>query len=156
MEFGLGHREALGVVAVDDEDDALRVRVVVAPERPYFILPANVPHRQRQIAVLDGLDVKPDGRDRRHDLAQFELVEDGRLARGVEADHAQSGIELRPAVEPHEGEERAHDSWAPVSTLARTPAPAFQPGGFVITRVLRGLHGSPRRRRCGCGSAGDG
>ena len=107
MELVLRLRQSISIVRVHDEDHALRVRVVVAPERPYFILPANVPHRQRQIAVLDGLDVKPDGRDRRHDLAQFELVEDGRLARGVKTKHDDARFPL-PEGEGEVGEGAAH------------------------------------------------
>jgi hypothetical protein len=47
---------AFPVVRVDDEDDALRVLVVVAPERPDLVLPADVPHREGDVLVLDRLD----------------------------------------------------------------------------------------------------
>ena len=37
--------------------------------------------------VLDSLDVEPDCRDRRDDLAELHFVEDGGLPGGVKADH---------------------------------------------------------------------
>jgi len=50
-----------------------------------FACAAEVAHR---------LDVKPDGRDGGNDLAQLELVEDGRLARGVEPHHEDAHVLL--------------------------------------------------------------
>mmetsp|Transcript_5216 Transcript_5216/g.16452 ORF Transcript_5216/g.16452 Transcript_5216/m.16452 type:complete len:252 (+) Transcript_5216:9-764(+) len=82
-----GFRDAVAVVGVHDEHDGLRVLVVVAPERADLVLAADVPHRQREGLVVDGLDVEADGRDGRDDLAQLEPVENRRLACGVEADH---------------------------------------------------------------------
>lgn len=44
--------EALGVVAVDDEDDALRVLEVMAPEWADLVLPTDIPHGEVDVFVL--------------------------------------------------------------------------------------------------------
>lgn len=83
LVVGLAH--AVLVVGVNDEDQALGVLVVVAPERADLVLASDVPHGERDVLVLDGLDVETDGRDRGHDLAELQLVQDGGLAGGVKA-----------------------------------------------------------------------
>jgi hypothetical protein len=60
--------DAVAVVGVDDEDEALRILVVVAPERADLVLTSDVPDRERDVLVLDRLDVEADRRDRRDDL----------------------------------------------------------------------------------------
>jgi hypothetical protein len=103
---------ALAVVAVHDEDQALRVLVVVAPEGTNLILSTDVPHSKADVLVLDRLDVKAcvrgaerrvsnprsahggarmqrrpltncgDGRD---NLAELQLVQNRRLTSGCTA-----------------------------------------------------------------------
>ena len=51
----------------------------MAPQRADLVLSANIPHRERNVLVLDRLDVEADGRDGGHDLAELQLVEDGGL-----------------------------------------------------------------------------
>ena len=46
------------------------------------VLAADVPDREAQVLVLDGLDVEADGRDGRDHLAELQLVEDRGLAFG--------------------------------------------------------------------------
>mmetsp|Transcript_19579 Transcript_19579/g.58225 ORF Transcript_19579/g.58225 Transcript_19579/m.58225 type:complete len:211 (+) Transcript_19579:79-711(+) len=86
--------DAVAVVRVDDEDEALRILVVVAPERADLVLPPDVPHRERDVFVLDRLDVEADRGNRGHDLAELELVEDRGLAGRVEADHEDAHLLL--------------------------------------------------------------
>lgn len=57
------------------------------PKRANFVLSANVPHVEFDILVREGLDVESDGWDGRHGLIELELVQDGGLARGIEAQH---------------------------------------------------------------------
>ena len=45
--------------------------------------------------ALDSLDVETDRGDGGHDLAKLELVQDGGLAGGVEADHEEPNILAR-------------------------------------------------------------
>jgi hypothetical protein len=52
----LGHTVA--VIAVDDEDDALGILEVVAPQGANLVLTTDVPHGELDVAVLDGLDVE--------------------------------------------------------------------------------------------------
>lgn len=47
----------------------------MAPQRTNLILTADVPYSERNVFVLDGFDVESDGRNRGHDLAQFQFVE---------------------------------------------------------------------------------
>ena len=60
---------------VHDDDHRVGVLEVVAPERPDFVLPTNVPHRHLQVLVLDLLDVEADRRDGRDQLVELQLVE---------------------------------------------------------------------------------
>lgn len=53
----LGH--TLSIVGVDDEDDTLGVLEVMAPERTDLVLSTDIPHCERNVLVLDGLDVEP-------------------------------------------------------------------------------------------------
>ena len=85
-------RDARAVGAVDDEEERVGPGEVVAPERPDLVLAADVPDRQVEVLVLEVLDVEADRRDRLHALVQLELVQHGRLARGVEAEHEQAPL----------------------------------------------------------------
>ena len=46
------------IVAVDDEDDALRVLEVVSPQGSDLVLTTDIPHGELDVLVLDGLDVE--------------------------------------------------------------------------------------------------
>ena len=76
--------DAIAIVTVDDENQTLRVLEVMSPQRANLILSTDVPNRERNVFILDGFDVKPDGRNRRDDLPQLELVKNRRLTRGIE------------------------------------------------------------------------
>ena len=52
----------------NQEDDALRVLVVVAPEGSDLVLATDIPHREGDVLVLDRLDVEADSRDSRDNL----------------------------------------------------------------------------------------
>ena len=78
--------DAVLIVGVNDKDQTLGVLVVVAPERADLVLAADVPHGERNVLVLDRLDVEANGRDSGDDLAKLEFVQDGGLASGVETD----------------------------------------------------------------------
>jgi len=82
-----GGVDAVAIVGVDDEDEALGVLVVVTPERADLVLASDVPDCKGDVLVLDGLDIEADGGDGGDDLAELELVEDGGLTGGIEADH---------------------------------------------------------------------
>ena len=58
LKLGPGLLEAGGIVRVNDENDALCVFVVVAPERTDFVLAADVPHGKGDVLVGDGLHVE--------------------------------------------------------------------------------------------------
>lgn len=101
--------DPLAIVGVDDEDESLGVLEVVAPQRADLVLAADVPHGEADVLVLDGLHVESfktnimywsldtcihftktnttltDGWDRRDDLAELQLVQDGCLSCGVES-----------------------------------------------------------------------
>ena len=46
------------------------------PQRPYLILPTNIPNVELDILIRDGLDVEPDSRDGSDVLVEFEFVQD--------------------------------------------------------------------------------
>ena len=87
VELVVGLDDTLAVVRVDDEDEALRILEVVAPQRTDLVLTAHIPHGEVDVLVLDGLHVEADGGDGGDDLAELELVEDGGLTSGIETDH---------------------------------------------------------------------
>merc|ERR550514_319736 len=86
--------DAVPVVAVNNEDEALRVLVVVAPKGTDLVLAAHVPDREADVLVLHGLHVETDRRDRRHHLSELELIKDGRLPGGIKADHEDAHLLL--------------------------------------------------------------
>ena len=63
----------------------LRVLEVVAPEWSDLVLTADVPNRERDVLVLDRLDVEADCGDCGDDLAELQFVEDGGLTGGIES-----------------------------------------------------------------------
>ncbi|KDO26724.1 hypothetical protein SPRG_20521 [Saprolegnia parasitica CBS 223.65] len=110
MELVAGLVDAVAVVRVDDEDEAARVVVVVAPQRADLVLATDVPNRKVDVLVLERLDVEADGRDRRHDFAELELVEDCGFAGGVEADHEDADVLLAEEAVHDPGKEHTHDA----------------------------------------------
>lgn len=62
------------------------------PQGPDLVLAADVPDIKFDVLVGNGLDVEADGGDGGNVLAQLELVEDGGLAGGVEAEHEQAHL----------------------------------------------------------------
>merc|ERR1711934_503637 len=94
VQLLLGLLNTLAIVAVHHEDDALGVLVVVAPQWANLILATDIPHGERNVLVLDSLHVEADGGDGGHDLTKLELVEDGGLTGGIEADHKNAAVLL--------------------------------------------------------------
>jgi hypothetical protein len=90
---------SLDVVRVDNEDQALRVLEVMAPQRADAVLAADVPNVQVESFVLDPLGVEADRRDRRNMFAKLQFVEDSRLPRSVETKHQAARFPL--AEPPH-------------------------------------------------------
>lgn len=91
-ELGLVDGEAVAVGRVDDVHDSFRVGVVAPPVGADRRLAAEVPHLELDVLVLDRLDVEPDGRDGRHDLANLQPVQDRRLAAVCVTGRGQLGV----------------------------------------------------------------
>ena len=108
MEFVARSVNTVTVIGVNNKYESLRVGVIVAPEGADLVLAADVPHGERDVLVLDGLDVEADGRDGGHDLAQLELVQDGGLAGRVEADHEDAHVLLAEELAEDLGEGETH------------------------------------------------
>ena len=87
VELVVGLGDTLAVVRVDNEDETLGVLEVVPPERTDLVLASHIPHGEVDVLVLDRLDVEADGGDRRHDLTELQLVQDGGLTGGIETNH---------------------------------------------------------------------
>lgn len=58
LKFFSGLGDTVAIVGVDDEDDALGVLEVVSPQRPDLVLATDIPHGERDVPVLDRLDVE--------------------------------------------------------------------------------------------------
>merc|ERR1719313_2215200 len=100
--------DTVAIVRVHHEDQALRVLVVMAPQRTDLVLATDVPHREADVLVLNSLDVEPDGRDRRHNLSELQLVQNGGLTSGVEADHKDAALLLAEHPLPETRESQPH------------------------------------------------
>jgi hypothetical protein len=50
--------DTITIVAVDDEDDALRILEVMPPQRPDLILTADIPDGKLNVLVFDSLNVE--------------------------------------------------------------------------------------------------
>ena len=73
-----------------------------------LVLASDVPHGERDVLVLDGLDVEADRRDGCDDLPELQLVQDGGLTGGVEADHEDAHVLLAEELAEDLGSEDAH------------------------------------------------
>lgn len=62
----------------------------MSPKRTDLVLATDIPDVKLDILVGDGLDVEADGGNGGDVLAELELVEDGGLAGGVEAEHEEA------------------------------------------------------------------
>lgn len=82
------------------------------PQRPDLVLAADVPDVKLDVLVGDGLDVEADGGDGSDVLAELELVEDGRLAGGVEAEHEEAHLLGSEDLAHHLGQLAAHGGWS--------------------------------------------
>lgn len=74
MQFFLRLPDSLSVIGIYDEYQSLRVLEVMSPERSDLVLATDVPNRETDVLVLNGLDVEPDCGDGGDNLAQFQLV----------------------------------------------------------------------------------
>jgi len=108
LELGASLLDTLPIVRVDHEDQTLGVLEVVAPQRSDLILTTDIPHSEVDVLVLNSLDVETDGRDRRNDLTELELVQNRGLSGGIKTDHqnthvlaAQKSLQQRADSETH-------------------------------------------------------
>ena len=136
--------DTVAIVGVDDKDDAVRVGIVMTPEGSNLVLATDVPDGEAEVFIVYGLNVEANGRDRRHSLAQLELVEDGGLAGRVEADHEHPlfgpSAEQRQPVE-NVGEDAAHVGDGRMEKMGRSAR-----GGAVGGSAGGGDVGGGRRR----------
>lgn len=61
----------------------------MSPQRSDLVLATNIPHVEFDVLVRHRLDVESHRGDRRHILAQLQLVQNRRLARSVKPQHQQ-------------------------------------------------------------------
>lgn len=92
MEFLSRLVHAVPVCAVHHKDEALRTRVVVSPQWPDLVLPAHIPNIEFDVLIGYCLDIEADCGDSSDRMAQFELVQDGGLARRVQAKHQDADL----------------------------------------------------------------
>jgi len=64
-----------------------------------LVLSSDVPHSEADVLVLHSLHVEPDGGDGCDNFTQLQLVQDGGLAGGVEADHKDAHLLLPQPLE---------------------------------------------------------
>mmetsp|Transcript_14053 Transcript_14053/g.40058 ORF Transcript_14053/g.40058 Transcript_14053/m.40058 type:complete len:212 (-) Transcript_14053:65-700(-) len=108
VQFVSGGIDTIGIIGIDDEDQSLRVLVVVTPQRTDLVLTTDIPHCKRDVLVFDGFDVEADGWDRRDDFSEFQLVEDGGFTGGIKTNHKDAHLLLSEHALPHAGECKTH------------------------------------------------
>lgn len=79
--------DAVAIGAVHHEDQPLRARVVVPPERADLVLAPHIPHVELDVFVSDRLHVEAHGGDGGDGLAQLQFVQDGGFPRRVQTQH---------------------------------------------------------------------
>ena len=92
----------------------------------------RTPDSERDVLVLDSLDVEANRGDGGHDLAELELVEDGGLAGGVEADHQDAHILLAEELTEELAERETHfvaRAWLAVVKDAKDGVSKSREGG---------------------------
>lgn len=88
LEFVACLVETITIIGIHDEYDALCVLEVVTPQRTDLVLPADVPYGEVDVLVRHRLHIEADGGDGRYYLAKLQLVQNGRLTRGVKSNLA--------------------------------------------------------------------
>ena len=68
-------------------------------------------NKEKDRAKAYRLNVKPDGWNSSHHLTKLQLVEDGGLTGGIEADHKDAHLLLAEHALPDSGESEAHGYW---------------------------------------------
>lgn len=58
LQLLTGLNDTIPIVGVDDEDDTLGVLEVMSPQRTDFVLPADIPHGELNVLILDSLNVE--------------------------------------------------------------------------------------------------
>merc|ERR1712060_1031588 len=101
--------DTIAIVAVHDEDEALGVLKVVAPEGADFVLTAHVPHGEGDVLVFDRLNIEADGRNGGDNLAKLELVEDGGFTGGIQSNHKNAHLLFGDEASKELRERDTHD-----------------------------------------------
>jgi len=107
LVFGFGN--SFLIVAVDDENEALGILKVMPPKRTDLVLTADVPHGEGDVLIFYSFYVEADGGNGSDDFAEFQLVEDGRLSGGVEANHENPHLLLAEEASEEGGDGQTHD-----------------------------------------------
>lgn len=110
-------RHTVTIVAINNEDDALRILEVMPPERSDLILSTNIPHGKLDVFVFNSLYVEAckrvnislvgdemrwmrqiltNGWDCGHDFAKFELIKNRGFSCCVETHHQNSHLPSSP------------------------------------------------------------
>jgi hypothetical protein len=79
-------------------DHNLGVLEVMPPQRTDLVLTTDIPHGERDVLVLDGLDVETNSGDGGDDFTQLELVQNCGLSGSVQTDHENAHLLLAPQL----------------------------------------------------------
>jgi len=93
-----GLNNTITIVAVDNEDDTLRVLEVMSPQGSDLVLSTNIPYGELNVLVLDSLNVESDCRDGCDDFTELQLVEDRGLSGSIQTNHQNSHLLLSPEL----------------------------------------------------------
>lgn len=100
--------DTVSIVGVNNKDDALGVLEVVSPQRSDLVLSTDIPHGERDVLVLDGLDVETNGRNGGDNLTELQFVQDGGFTGGIQTNHQYSHLFVTKEVTEQLGERQSH------------------------------------------------
>lgn len=97
VELGLGLGEALVVLRVDEEDDAVDLGEVILPESSCLLVTAQVKGREADVADSELLGGRVERRLKDRDAVVLEHVQQRRLAGVIETEEQQLGVLVQQA-----------------------------------------------------------
>ena len=94
LELLVGLGDTFAIVGVNNKDETLGVLEVVAPQGTDLVLTSDIPHGERDVLVLNSLNVETNGGDGGDNLTQLQLVQDGGLTGSIKTNHKDTHLLL--------------------------------------------------------------
>ena len=94
VQFIAGLANTLSIIAVNDKNETLCILEVVSPQWTDLVLTSDIPDGEADVLVFDSLHIEANGWNCGHNLAQFELIQNGGFTGSVQTNHENSHVAL--------------------------------------------------------------